>query len=119
MGGRAGGCIGFEQGHGEVVEMASGSEGGLPCSRSVVVDVVTRRMLSWSTRRLPPPCTLPSQRTSSVAMASWPRWLKRMRECVSQRNGSPYAASPPLPVPVGSPPCSMNLAMTRWKTVLS
>ena len=32
---------------------------------------------------------------------------------------APQMLSPPLPVPVGSPPCSMKPLMLRWKSVLS
>mmetsp|Transcript_8545 Transcript_8545/g.25531 ORF Transcript_8545/g.25531 Transcript_8545/m.25531 type:complete len:395 (+) Transcript_8545:361-1545(+) len=55
----------------------------------------------------------------SLAIASWPRWLKRIRAWISSLNGLPQTLSPPSPVPVGSPPCAMNPRITRWNVVPS
>mmetsp|Transcript_26585 Transcript_26585/g.89451 ORF Transcript_26585/g.89451 Transcript_26585/m.89451 type:complete len:247 (+) Transcript_26585:1011-1751(+) len=55
----------------------------------------------------------------SLAMASCPRWLNRIRGEGSSRNGLPQMDSPPSPVPVGSPPWAMKPGMIRWKVVRS
>jgi len=47
------------------------------------------------------------------AMASTPRPVCVSRESNSSLKGLPYTDSPPVPVPVGSPPCS------RWRMRLS
>mmetsp|Transcript_8615 Transcript_8615/g.35906 ORF Transcript_8615/g.35906 Transcript_8615/m.35906 type:complete len:249 (-) Transcript_8615:191-937(-) len=52
---------------------------------------------------------------SELAIATTPLWLNRSREWISSGKGSPYAASPPSPVPVGSPVWMMKSLTMRWK----
>ena len=54
-----------------------------------------------------------------LAMETTPRTVCFSSGWTSSLNLPPQMLSPPLPVPVGSPPCSMKPLMLRWKSVLS
>ena len=55
----------------------------------------------------------------ALAQATIPRRRNCSREWNSSSNGAPYTDSPPWPVPVGSPPCTMKSFTIRWNTVRS
>tara|TARA_B110001452_G_scaffold163064_1_gene135836 strand:- start:2880 stop:3080 length:201 start_codon:yes stop_codon:yes gene_type:complete len=54
-----------------------------------------------------------------LAIDTMPRAVCMFSGWISSLNLPPQMLSPPLPVPVGSPPCSMKPLMLRWKSVLS
>ncbi len=55
----------------------------------------------------------------SFAIARIPRWLNFRRPWISSLKGRFHDDEPPLPVFVGSPPCTMKSFMMRWKSVPS
>ena len=61
----------------------------------------------------------PAGEAQQVALATTPAPTCFSALVFSSRNLPPYIDSPPLPVPVGSPPWAMNPRITLWNVVES